>query len=83
MVHVTANIGITGEASTGVAPIAVDDSGKVYARFYLIFRIERVSILQHFVHVSSVGQFDVLVRIFSSRIIDYPSTTSQIHVVFR
>ena len=41
VVHVTANIGITEEASTGVAPIAVDDSGKVYARFGLRFKIER------------------------------------------
>ena len=40
VVHVTANIGITEEASTGVAPIAVDDSGKVYAKFYMRFRIE-------------------------------------------
>ena len=31
VVHVTANIGITEEASTGVAPIAVDDSGNFYA----------------------------------------------------
>ena len=44
VVHVTANIGITEEASTGVAPIAVDDSGKLYARFYLRSRIERIHI---------------------------------------
>ena len=31
VVHVTANIGITEEASTGVAPIAVDDWGNFYA----------------------------------------------------